>query len=780
MNFLKSAPAADLDAAGLRSAALGSEALQLACNGCNPPSRASRAAMKSAPKSVFPHHDAAKIEVGSSVWNRLSTATRQYAHKLRQALASALELHVANHWGRGAIEAAGRRDYECVFGHAISSRHFWRVFDLVIQRAGNRGKFEDLVLYLPGRLVRKPSKTVFERLAKELPTLASQILRVRDAAAPTAGELLIVWDSALSEYQRLADAGMAKSKAVRIVVAALDASGLPLARARDALRRNFGRKLDRWVEGGCKPSAICDLRPDHSGSRRDLPLSEEDLLKLTANSLAGGLSRAWRDLMRKGDLSPDAIQAYIANPASKSYVPRRVRDLVGPNVGLLQDIHHGPRQAQLNGPYISRDWSQVAPGDWYQADDCTLPVYYWEEDGEGRPHAIRGQFLVMIDCRTQRVLAFALHSERNYSAKVIRGLTLRTHDTYGLPRKGFYFERGIWKSSKLITGAADEVPLEETELGLREFCEFVHARLPRAKLVERILGILQTEMEDQPGYVGRDEKKEKFERVQKNLLQVAAGRLHPSEFLLHRDEWMRRLETICDRYNHEPQDGRLLKSLSPREAWEQLFDYGRPLIRLDPEYRFLLANHRRPLKVTANGICVQLGKERHWFRSEQTGLLRGRQVQVYFNPEDLSSVFLQLDRSDKTALVVPAAPTIPAMSATAEQLSHAMASCEAHNRAARTLYAAVRSYFPENGPSPFRRVVADPETVEMGQEIAEEQAEIRNQQKSDASTRRQLARYRHRFGVSPNQDAISEDRLRAGYEMLAEANRDAQHTPPEP
>jgi hypothetical protein len=78
--------------------------------------------------------------------------------------------------------------------------------------------------------------------------------------------------------------------------------------------------------------------------------------------------------MSKGEMSADTVQTYIANPASKSYVPRRVREVVMPKVRMLEDIHHGPRQAKLNGAYISRDWSKVAPGDWYQADDCTLRV----------------------------------------------------------------------------------------------------------------------------------------------------------------------------------------------------------------------------------------------------------------------------------------------------------------------------------------------------------------------------------------------------------------------
>jgi hypothetical protein len=49
---------------------------------------------------------------------------------------------------------------------------------------------------------------------------------------------------------------------------------------------------------------------------------------------------------------------------------------------------------------------------------------------------------------------------------------------------------------------SDDIPLQETELGLREFVRFVHSKLPRAKVIEGILGILQNEMEAVLGYIG--------------------------------------------------------------------------------------------------------------------------------------------------------------------------------------------------------------------------------------------------------------------------------------
>jgi hypothetical protein len=441
---------------------------------------------------------------------------------------------------------------------------------------------------------------------------------------------------------------------------------------------------------------------------------------------------------------------------------------------LLDDLHHGPRQAKLKGAYITRDWSGVNPGDWYSADDTTLPLYYWQEDDLGRPQVMRGQCLLMTDCRTGRILTFALHSERNYTAKVIRGLILNTHDSYGLPRQGFYFERGTWASAKILKGAGDEVPGEDTEIGLRSWVEFRHAQPgnARAKTVERIIGLMQDRMEAQPGYCGRNEQIEKFEPLQKKLLAARAGRLHPREFLMHRDEWSARLAELADAYNQERQDGQMLRGLSPLEAWNQLFDSTRPLTKLSAETRYLLANHRRPLKVTKNGLCVQVGKERIWFRNEATGALVGRTVQAYFNPEDLSSIYIMLEPGDRIATVVPAAPVIPAMSATRNQMQAAQASVASHNQAARTLYQQIKPHFPENAPSPFRRVVTDEATVELGREIHADQEAIRENQGRTDSTRRKIAKYQRTHRVN-TPDVVSDERKLAGYRLLEEATKNA-------
>ncbi len=714
-----------------------------------------------------------------SGYNRLNAKTKQHAHKLRQALSSAIELHQSGRWGRPEIEAAGLRDYQEVFGHTITARHFWRLFDNVIERHAGNGDFNHLALYVPGRLVQKKSAEGFAVYSKTLPNLASAIHTVKDANRPTDPERLLVWDNALSEYQRLVDLGSSDGRARRVIISALDASGLPLALTRAALARNFCRKLDRWVAGGGKPSAIRDLRRDNPGRAPRFNLTQGDIDLLVAHTLAkGDLRRAWREALNEDLLSAGVASAYLSNPSSKSYVPASIARAVLPEAERLRPWHLGPRQAKLNGAYITRDWSDTLPADWYQADDTTLPLYYWEEDYNGKARVMRGQFLPMIDVRTNRILTFALHSERNYTAAVIRGLILRTHDSYGLPRRGFHFENGIWRSSKLIKGvqgSGSAIDPTETENGLRDWVEFMHSKPgnAKAKKVERVIGLLQDRMEDQPGYCGRNEQTEKYERVQRNKLDVEAGRVPANSCFLHRDEWIQRLGEICEAYNAERQDG-ALGGQSPCEAWDSLFDYDQPLVRLSADTRWLLANHRAVLKVTRNGITVRASGKDWVFRSEITAHLIGREVQVYFNPEDLSSCFVKLSPSDKTAAVIPLAPAIPATTATREQLDLAHGSLDTHNRALHTRYKALAAHFPKNAPSPFRPVIADDDTIESGREIAAEQADIRANQQQETANNLRANRLRRKLGAHAR---VPASRLEIAAQLQKELETDANSTP---
>ena len=157
---------------------------------------------------------------------------------------------------------------------------------------------------------------------------------------------------------------------------------------------------------------------------------------------------------------------------------------------MLMEQHHGPRAARDNGAYLDRYWGNMPSMAWINMDDCTLPIYFYVPDGKGWFTLMRGQFLLAIDTRSTCILGYALIPERGYNARVIRTLITHVCDEYGLPTKGFYFERGIWECSRILKGVKDgdaALGWQETERGLTEFgLVFKHAIRARSKPVERV------------------------------------------------------------------------------------------------------------------------------------------------------------------------------------------------------------------------------------------------------------------------------------------------------
>ncbi|HZV35040.1 MAG TPA: hypothetical protein VFB72_10750, partial [Verrucomicrobiae bacterium] len=531
-----------------------------------------------------------------------------------------------------------------------------------------------------------------------------------------------LWLRSFEIYEEKLSAGKAPKKLKRALLDFLARNASLLVSAEsfalaDTLRRNFDRKYTTWVASGRDAAALGDKRPENSGRFRSPELSEDDRDKLIAHAVmncGGRVAQAWRELNERRELSESILSYYLANPSSKSYVPRRISDSVKHEVAMLEDIHHGPRQAKLNGAHISRDWSTVAAGDWFQADDGTMPIYYWVSDGNGWFQLMRGQVLLMIDLRTTRILGFVLISERNYNANAIRTLVTKVADTYGLPRKGFYFENGIWRA-RIIKGVQTDEAMSwgESEMGLREFgLKFVHARLPRAKPVEGIMNATQNLMEGLPGYVGRDERHDKFERVQKQILQVNARKLDPRGLFMSEDEWIAQLENLCERFNAARNDGKMTCGLSPNEAFETFQNRADPPIKFSASCRYLLAHHRRPVNVTANGITLRFGKNAFNYRSAETGKLIGQRVFAWFNPET-PEILTVPDTRRENPFTVARSQDVPAMEAPAELMAQEMERINAHQSFARARYRVLKATYAQQ----FRPMIADRDATELGAHI---------------------------------------------------------------
>mgnify|MGYP001579936662 CR=1 FL=1 len=519
---------------------------------------------------------------------------------------------------------------------------------------------------------------------------------------PTADEKVWVFDSAFRHYERLVgEHGKCERAAIKKSLLDYLLRDCPgLAKSAKALHRDFNRKLKAWRECGRSPQAIADKRPLQSGNFRR-PDFAEDSKKVFAEAVLhnGNESLAYRKLRQRGELSQEFCQYHTFDIRKhKSYVPGCVRDEVTPQVEMVLPLHRGPLEAKMKGPHIPRDWSGVMPADYFTADDVTSNHYFWYEDENGLPQTTRGECLLATDLRTGYPLSFLLiagnsgkvgNSRRSsYNSVHIRSLILSVHDKVGLPHKGLSFERGIW-SARLIDGdrrQGEPMPWRETELGLREWgveMDVRHATTPRAKPIEGWLRILQVRMQTEPGFVGSDEKKVKFERTQDFMARARSGKEHPGNELFSMEQWRDRLIRILEEFASEPQNGKMLPGISPGEAWQDGLGV-RPLRQLPHEARYLLATHKEIVTVRQNGIKIR----GNYYCSEQTGERIGQRVLAFFNIEQPELLTVS-DLNRRNYFAVKRLPEVPAMDATREQFAEVNAQIAAHQKAAKVLYGSI-------------------------------------------------------------------------------------------
>ena len=560
----------------------------------------------------------------------------------------------------------------------------------------------------------------------DLSALAEIVATWKNVHRPTDSEQCRLLDCAFLKLDSLQAQGAAlrpmKARILHWIVEHAPA----LAPNYNALRSAFNRLFARWQAGGKRLAAIRDQRPQAAKERRAPKLPQADLDRLAATAVikyGGRLDSAWRQCWP--ELSPEIRQRY----PQRREVPRNVREQVMPEIRRMLPEHVGPRAARLNGCYLERDWSHVFAGDWYSSDDVTLPVYCY--DPERPRELLRGQFLPMIDVKSERILDFAFEVSKSYTAATIRSLISQVCSRFGMPRRGFHFERGIWKTAKLLGGGAMIDPMEECvetfadRLGLR----IMHS-LPgnaRAKVVERVAGILQNMMEGEPGYVGRDEMGVKYERVQAAKRDVESGRLHPEAAGFRSvDKWILRLAELCDSYNSAERTSEVMGgTLAPDEAWrtrQALNAAGEiePLVKLPAELRYLLASHKESVRVTRAGIALFNGKFR--YASEVTGRLKGEMVVVWFDPDHPETLAIT-DLNGENLQTIPRLMPIPAFDAwerTPELARESTAAVNAHNGYARRCYSELSAkYYP-----PTRLVLTDVASVDKGREMGRQRADL--------------------------------------------------------
>jgi hypothetical protein len=156
--------------------------------------------------------------------------------------------------------------------------------------------------------------------------------------------------------------------------------------------------------------------------------------------------------------------------------------------------------------------------------------------------------------------------------------------------------------------------------------------------------------------------------------------------------------------------------LSPDDAFAKFRRTDDPPIKLPANCRYLLAHHKRPLRVTSNGITLRFGNQAYNYRNEETGRLRGQMVLAWFNPE-LPETLTVTDMNRENAFCVALSPALPAMDAPESEPELWREENEriaAHMSYARVRYRMLKAKYA----TPFRQAVVDRATAELGEQIA--------------------------------------------------------------
>jgi hypothetical protein len=631
-------------------------------------------------------------------WAQVSKHQQEKAVKLQQALSRALELRTDGA-AAAQVEQAGRDDFKAQFGYTISGRHWRRLLHRTLERDAGEENWHRLEIYLDERAVvtSTPKREVVrkEYVHRELDQVISTL---ESREHPTGEDRKFLWDAAFHHYEQLAkeipdspkgerERRLLKSSLVRYLFSAFP--GGILCANECSLRRRFDEKLDQWRGGGCTPEALEDRRATASGNFRKPDFSEDEKkIRDLAIQLDGNKALAHRMLRERGELSQEYCAYYPYDPrADKSAVPATTSQAIGSEVEMCLPIRRGPWQARMRGPYIPRDWSGVKPGDWFCADDVTWNHYFKERLADGRWQVLRGECLLMTDLRTGYPLDFLLIPGR-YNGEHVRSLALKVHDQVGLPRRGFYFERGVW-ASRLVTGDRRQgtpVHWRDAENGLCSAGLSLgvrHATTPRAKPIEGLFHILQDRMRCIPGFVGFNERTEEFERVQALIARAHRGDPAALANFPTITEWKTTIGAVLEEFAHEPQNGEMLEGRSPAEAWTAEIRH-HPLKQLPAEARYVLSTHQKRVTVRQQGIVLTIRGKRLVYYNEHTGPLIGREVLAFYNIE-MPELLTVCDMNRQNYFSVRRVE-LPAMDATSEQLAEVNRLRSAHMAHAKGIF----------------------------------------------------------------------------------------------
>lgn len=509
---------------------------------------------------------------------------------------------------------------------------------------------------------------------------------------------------------------------------------------------------------------------------RSVSSSMMGFLGLTAGVTAIGY--AFQKAMKSGiafnsmiEDSTVAFETLLGSSAAASKRVEEITDFSASTPFQIGEVMQMNKMLQaLTGGHVDRSYDGIASLQCMMADDFTLNSYVYVPDGKGWFHLTRGQTLIFIDYRSLKILGWSFEPRAGYSSLSIRGLCTHIFSEYGVPNT-MYWERGIWYTAALLKGKqrglydstrfADRIrqgafAFTEISQGLHEFgINFIHAIRPRSKPVERIGGLIQDLLNGEPGYSGRDERRDAPESLRKEMAEVKGRKAHPADYFYSADQWNKRLGEVFMQYNGTVQEGRQLAGLSPDQAFEQFIDPKNPPIQFGAQMRYLFAHDKRVTRITLNGVTLQIGKQRFNYKGRQIAHLVGREVMAWFDPEN-TEILTVTDLNRENPICVERSQNPNALEALTDPdagtLASEMKRIEGQASHMKTRFNVIKNKFP----LPQRQLLADAQSVDLGQQIDQDKEIIRKQQTERKQRRSRNARFEQDTGIAVPANGQSE------------------------
>jgi hypothetical protein len=311
-------------------------------------------------------------------------------------------------------------------------------------------------------------------------------------------------------------------------------------------------------------------------------------------------------------------------------------------------------------------------------------------------------------------------------------------DQFGLPEVGFVSEFGHWQSNRVVghkTGLSDEQRIGGlSSLGL----DLIPSFDPRTKVIETAFNQLQYQLDAQPGFAGRDQRKHLPETVKRLRAECESGKRHPKDVFPHVSQLADSVQTAMENINQERGDGMILRGDTPLEKWTA-DGAGARLRRIPDEARWLYRSAMNVVPVTKNGLRITQGTGHKMVTHYYDGpalhpLPRGEKLSVYWNDHnpEADAILLRHGRYFGTATYVP---HLSRFNATDEQLSAEAARKKAALHYARTELRAIQPEMKRCAPV----IPVSTSSVEIGRKIADAEDAVTRTAREKANLQRQTA-----------------------------------------